>query len=260
MKLKEIICLTGKKRSGKDTCANIIASKHTNKNRIEVMRYAGLLKEFIFLTVPMGIDYGDFCGSGDYDRTKKIVFNKNNFLIALDSFLMKINTYIETNGVSSTFDPEKTRDIGRKVIQDNFVQRNVINVTNRDFVVEEVHISAREILQFFGTDIARALDDKLWSKLLVSEMNKVWELFPHTKIVISDLRMDVEMEVLLEYGFEPNVIHVTRPNNKLENIFGNHISESGVSKDYIDFEIINDGSLEDLENKVNKIIEEEIQW
>lgn len=96
----------------------------------------------------------------------------------------------------------------------------------------------REILQKFGTETGRAIHPDLWISSLFTSLNK------DHNYIITDVRFINEAEACLEN--EAILVRITRNVNQME-----HSSETELD-DYksFDYTIENNGSLEDLVNKV----------
>ena len=114
----------------------------------------------------------------------------------------------------------------------------------------------RQIMQGFGTDVIRGNDmdrvfgfgEELWIKLL---MNKI-DANSNSNFVIADVRFQNEVNAIKKRnGY---IIKIVRPN--LEDGGLEHSSEMGIDDvDNYDFEIINDGTIEELHIKINDILE-----
>lgn len=99
----------------------------------------------------------------------------------------------------------------------------------------------REILQFLGTDVIRKYyGDNFWIKVLDKKINK------SENNIVADIRF------LNEYHYIKSnngiMIKVIRPDIKSED---SHISENELNDVTADILIINDGSIEDLYEKID---------
>lgn len=104
----------------------------------------------------------------------------------------------------------------------------------------------REILQKVGTDAFRnGFDKDVWVK--ITELNI---LSKHDcNYIIPDIRFDNEAEMVIKHG--GIVLNIERNNwNK-----NSHISEQGISKKLITVNIENNGTIENLKEKIFKVIE-----
>ena len=119
------------------------------------------------------------------------------------------------------------------------------------------NVSGREFMQKFATDLMRnKLEDILpninlggstvWVRAMEKKIqNDEWE-----NIVIADGRFPDEINLIKKYN--GIVIKIIRPiNNKYDS---SHESESYFDSIQPDYEILNDGTFEDLENKIKSVL------
>jgi len=118
----------------------------------------------------------------------------------------------------------------------------------KDEIDEDLGITPRNAMQWIGTDIFRNklhelvpnIDDMIWIKI----MQKKYKNYKGM-LVIPDVRFKNEIEwIKSEGGY---IIKVDRPDIISDD---NHESEDNNAL-YYDVKIINDGTIEDLNNKVN---------
>jgi hypothetical protein len=130
-------------------------------------------------------------------------------------------------------------------------------------------MSVRELLQKLGTEAMRdGLHTNVWVNALFAdykrsshwedrfydELNKkgfagreeVWSNYPNW--IITDMRFPNELEAVVEKG--GITIRVVRP----ETVTGEHPSEIALDGHIVHYEIINDGTIEDLIDKVREIL------
>ena len=115
----------------------------------------------------------------------------------------------------------------------------------------------RSLLQMLGTDIIRKrIDNDLFIKRMIDDVAVYGYFFD--VITVSDGRFVDEVVKLKEAYPNTVVIHVYRPNfeSGLKKEELAHATEHGLDHfhDY-DYEILNDGTLEDLRKKVFDILE-----
>jgi phosphomevalonate kinase len=114
----------------------------------------------------------------------------------------------------------------------------------------------RDFIQFWGTDIVRKENYNFWA-LIISQLHFVLRnQFDY--FITPDTRFPNEIEEQkLAFGNKVLTLKVVRPNHisKLTEEQKNHISETGLDNYEFDYTIINDGSIEDLEKKVEIFIE-----
>ena len=108
----------------------------------------------------------------------------------------------------------------------------------------------RELLQQLGTGIIREqIDNEFFIKRIIGDI-KVYSYF-FDVIIISDARVREEIERLKENFLNVISVNIVRPNfdNGLSSEQSKHYTETGLDGfEGFDFEVINDGSLEELEN------------
>lgn len=115
----------------------------------------------------------------------------------------------------------------------------------------------RDFLQYLGTEIIRKEMDPLMCVKRLCEDIQLYSFF-FDVITVSDARFESEVRIPRTQFKNVKVIQVVRPNfdNGLTERQQNHATETGLDefKDY-DYVIQNDGSLEDLQRKVEHILE-----
>jgi predicted AAA+ superfamily ATPase len=105
------------------------------------------------------------------------------------------------------------------------------------------NMSARQILQQIGTEIFRnCWDPNIWTRRLKESVDSY---YAHFNIVIGDTRFDNEVELIK--SLNGKIWHLNRESNLY---IDHHESERGVTISP-DFEIFNDGTIEDLNNSID---------
>lgn len=105
-------------------------------------------------------------------------------------------------------------------------------------------ITVRNGLQRVGTDIGRnILGKEIWVNLVRPEIEG--------NVVITDIRFENEIEALWEYGAQ--IIRISRDSTDPPDP---HVSEMWLDDDYIDVELANNSSIQDLHKSVAEIYEE----
>lgn len=115
----------------------------------------------------------------------------------------------------------------------------------------------RELLQQLGTNIIRKkIDDKFFVNRMIDDI-KVYSFFFDT-IVISDARFKIEIDEIKNTFDNVVSINIERPNfdNSLTENQKNHLSEIDLD-DYnkFDYKLINNGTLDELKEKVERLVE-----
>lgn len=106
--------------------------------------------------------------------------------------------------------------------------------------VEEV----RRFLQRLGTDIRDVIGDGVWVDALAGK------LMPGVRYVLTDCRFPNEVDFCQVDGA---VIRVTRPDFD-NGVDPNHPSEANVPNLFVNFDIVNDGTLNELYQKVDAVM------
>lgn len=116
----------------------------------------------------------------------------------------------------------------------------------------------RKLLQELGTEIIRnKIDDKLFIRRIIEDI-KVYSYY-FDVVTISDARLPLELDLIKDAFPSVCRINILRPNfeNNLNLDEKRHITEIGLDNyNNYEYTIINDGSFEDLNEKVIKIVDE----
>ncbi len=129
------------------------------------------------------------------------------------------------------------------IVQDNRRVQDIVEQFGWD-VAKDSFPEIRKLLQRMGTEVARELwSDTFWIDIVDDQ---VWKL---GDVVISDARFLNEAQYVQDAG--GYVIRVHRPGVGPINA---HASDAGLPDDLVDFEIHNDGTLDDLKFKVINLI------
>jgi spore germination protein GerM len=119
-------------------------------------------------------------------------------------------------------------------------------------VNNKLKITGREFMQVFGTEIGRNIVKQFFPDTPIEKYG-IWILCldkehgDNPNLLIGDGRFQNEVEYVKDKG--GIVINIFRPNNSYTS---NHSSEQ--QELYYDYQIVNDGTLEDLESKVKQLI------
>ena len=215
-----IIGINGKIGSGKDTIGEIIQVLcFTNKNQtFEIKKFAGKLKQTASLLTGIPVEKFE-----DQEFKKTFLNNEWN-------------------------SPYKSPFSGP------------------DFVKHDGEMTVREFLQKLGTEAMRdGLHTNVWVNALfadyirnddklirITEENlEEWQEGDYPNWIITDMRFPNEMKAVAER--EGVTIRVVRPGT----VVGNHPSEVALDDAKFDYEILNDGSIEVLVQKVREILTKE---
>lgn len=113
----------------------------------------------------------------------------------------------------------------------------------------------RTLLQWVGTDVVRKKKPSFWVGFIIDILNlfdSSWEY-----VIIPDTRFPNEIDAIRESGFKAYHISVSRPNfdSGLTKEQLAHPSETALDGVIPDYTIINDGTLNDLDDKVTRLIQ-----
>jgi len=111
--------------------------------------------------------------------------------------------------------------------------------------------SPRELLQWLGTDVLRKhMNEDFFAIHMEKQISPYLGKVDY--ILITDVRFDSEAKFIKKYD-KSQIIHIFRPSlHKIS--LSNHSSENGISNQFIDNVIVNNGTLEDLSNKIELLI------
>ena len=116
----------------------------------------------------------------------------------------------------------------------------------------------RSLLQELGTNIIRnKIDNEFFIKRIIGDI-KVYSYYCDV-ITISDARLPLEMDSIASEFNNVYKISVERPNfnNNLNNTEKKHITEVALDNyDDYDYKLVNDGTIEDLNKKIIKMVDE----
>lgn len=114
---------------------------------------------------------------------------------------------------------------------------------------------SRLMLQKIGTEIIRnQVDPDFWIKRMIQEIEFFNQKDSDTTIVIDDVRFINEAELIKSYN--GTLIRINRPSLNQTGSEHKHASEVEQDKIHADYNIINNGSLEDLRQQINHILKE----
>lgn len=225
--MNNIIVISGLKNSGKDTVADMLQYCLSVP---EPFRKYWMYRHYRYA---FNNTYEKVAFADSLKDTLSVLFG-----IPVEKFYerdFKEHFYIK--GLEITDTPDNILD------EDSFIKM----LNKKDFSFLKTHfITIRQLLQCFGTEIVRGLfGNAFWAERAMK----------HTfdKMIITDLRFKVELEAVRKRN--GLVLYIDNPNCIPEQ----HASESEVleMKDNHDFDFIieNNGTLEDLFNKIVKWME-----
>lgn len=112
----------------------------------------------------------------------------------------------------------------------------------------------REILQYVGTDVIRNKSPDFWVNFIVEMLTLFKDEWDY--VLIPDTRFPNEIDRLKQEGFDTVHIRVLRPHfdNQLTEAQKNHPSETALDNTLPDLFVLNNGTLEDLDEQVSNTV------
>jgi len=227
-----IIGISGRMGSGKDTIGTIIQGLLlTNKNQsCEIKKFAGKLKQIASILTGIPVEkfedqeFKKNLLDVEWGTVQQIPLNsippfadmQFNVLMSVREFLQRLGTEAMRDGLHTN------------------VWVNALFADYKPGVTYQM-----EILDLESSDLQR---EKI-GKPVHSE-------YPNW--IITDMRFPNEMEAVVKRN--GITIRVTRPVKKSKNTAKLHPSETSLDKAKFDYEIINDGTMEELVKKVKEIL------
>ncbi|TXG86621.1 MAG: hypothetical protein E6R13_00145 [Spirochaetes bacterium] len=243
----QLIGINGKIGAGKDTVGEIIQKLCLTNNgpEFEIKKFAGKLKQIASLLT--GINISDF----EYQDFKNTYLDEN-----WDYWCV----VVEDNGKVS-FVSQKFATHDQAAIEALALEKN-LGTFRMKYVIEQRRMTVRQLLQELGTEAMRdGLHTNVWVNALFADFKfaKMSQYNP-SHWLITDMRFPNELEAIKERG--GITIRVTRDyalRGGPEDPKNLHPSETALDKETFDYEIVNDGTIEELVGKVRDIlIKEEI--
>lgn len=256
---QKILLLCGKKQSGKNSASNFIHGY--------LMARAGVISSFGFdddgrLLVPT--ENGEV-GVLDIERKDR------EFLeFAIDSIWFCVKNYSFADNLKQTvmgvygltreqcYGTNAQKDAPTHIQWGGFFKilpAKVVKKLKEDGIKAEDYMSTRQILQYFGTEVCRAVWDDCWSSSCINQI--VEEDIPLA--IISDCRFLNEIEFSKKVAAEKNIdLRSIRFTKKLE---GQEVHKSETDLDeYTGFDKVIDNANLSLYDKNIQIVEAMKEW
>lgn len=224
----KLIAIVGKKRSGKDTTADYVISQNGTKWQLAGPIKEALYKAWIRQDLPHNLTLENFDGQG-YDREKTLIMNNTEAYILLVDALEWLKQQYNLD--------LPNQDMVRKIIEFHTLN-NVEPWTVRRF------------MQTLGTDIVcTEFDSMFWIKTFACDyLDNLYSGYKY--YVVPDVRQKNELDSLRAMG--ATIIFVER--DEANHSTDTHITEAGLPPLASDIVIKNNGTLEELFDKINKVI------
>lgn len=221
--MKTLIGITGQKYAGKDT-TGLHISKLTN---YPLYAFAKPLKDFC--KTFFDLNYEEL-----YDSKKEVIRSFN--LKSWKDFLISVISFQFPELLESQTEDKIIDSFYRRVLLPYLIGENETNQT------ANLLVSSRNIMQKVGTDFFRGLQPDIWLK----QADKA--LLEYDSLIVTDLRFDNEAQwIKNNFGLIINVLRDLDNNDP-------HISEQGIDNKYVDIHIENNGTIEELENGIEMIV------
>jgi dephospho-CoA kinase len=124
-------------------------------------------------------------------------------------------------------------------------------------------LTPRYVMQYFATDLFRnKFHPDIWVKIVENDLNKLLEQGTNQNIVISDCRFENEINMIIRLGGKiiqvyrdpPYWFHKYRQGENPNEIRYIHRSEIEWIRCYRDYDVENDGTIEELHQKILQVI------
>ena len=240
MNKTKIIAFSGKKQSGKNTCANFIystymaklnISKKININDFGEIQVSDLLNKLEY----SGVFIPEDCNVEDY---------------ILQQVLQKMNPHVK---IYSFADPLK-KDICMNILglsKNQCYGSDEDKNSLTDLQWQEKQLTAREVMQVIGTDILRKMKPDVWTSAII---RKIQNEAPKLAL-ITDCRFPNEVKCIQENN--GLVVRLTRNIYESDHISENILNEENYDWNNFDYIIDNkDLDIYQQSLKVEKILSE----
>lgn len=236
-----VIMMAGEARAGKDTSADILSGLLVERG-ISVCRtyFAKALKE---------------SAKKIFDLTDDHVFGH----LKEEPMLMRITQQELYRGVLNElqsghlkFIPQQMRQTPLHTIATQITVKMLMAILNGSewFAPCVYKCSPRQIMQWWGTEGVRVgAYDGAWIDAVKSDIHNSGA----QAAIISDARFDNEVEEIRKSMLHCNVITIRVLRGNKQKV-ATHVSEAGISNNLVSYEITNDGSLQDLADKLHDVL------
>lgn len=245
--MKKVIMISGKKRSGKDTVANII-SQFLEES--EILHIAAPMKRIVSKSFGLTLDELEELKNNP-DKHYMIVTD-SEFLLHTEN--EKIS--IERDEVVERLKGGFSKETGIRF--DTGTAKKIVSVSTEPD--EEHKTNFRRVLQRFGTEAVKPIfGDDIWVKTLIKKIRSSFNEY----ILIPDFRFKAEYEGVfhggMKHGWETYTVRVASPGTE-ENPDA-HPSETELDDFSFDYTIENvkEFGLSYLESEVETFLKEEFK-
>lgn len=239
-----IIGISGRKQSGKSTAGNFIYSMYIAQLNVSEKVYLGENGEIIISDL-----FGDKNYSGIFNPCQQ----QETSDIILNQAYSKINRYIKIYNFADILKKNICIDILGLSYDQCYGSDNDKNQLT-DLLIDNKQASAREIMQYIGTDIFRKIKSNVW---VDSTIKQIFKDNPEIAI-ITDCRFPNEVEAIKKVGGK--VIRLNRNPFNSDHLSESVLDESNYNWSNFDYVVNNkDHSLFQQTEKLKAILEEILQ-
>lgn len=235
----KLVVIVGRKRSGKDTAANII-SDWFDSELYQLALPIKLALAFAYsklnLARSSGVDltFPDFDGDG-IDREQPIIISNREAYALMSESLKYLRTYYNL--------ARRTPLIECEALGFDSVAETVTLTNTQPW-------SIRRMMQVLGTDIVvNHIDYDFWNRCMMTSYfnirNKNKDVF-----LIKDVRQPHELSLARDLG--ATIIFIER--DSINKNIDTHITEAGLEPEATDIIVKNDGTIEELSEKLKEVI------
>ncbi|AOG16601.1 deoxynucleotide monophosphate kinase [Cronobacter phage vB_CsaM_leN] len=209
--------ICGKKRTGKDTVAQMVVHNFRN---VEVIALADEIKAIL----KRSMEHHD-------NRQLRELASKNPFY----------DGDREAPLVMSNNDAHELFMSGIKKLKTRGFYMSSADITSYEICEANTQPwTIRRLMQVFGTDIVCAVDPSIWTSIALQKMLKSYA----DHFIITDVRQPHEYKYLSKFG--TRFVFLERETG----IEDNHSTEQGLTPGLSDYTILNNGTLDDLKRNV----------
>lgn len=248
---KPLIGLTGRKRSGKNASADIISTDPMRR-----IAFAWPIKRIL---IDLNPHLTGNRSSGSFEEAAEQLRLTNSLSAAIPRWtalrdLLPHRTNFDAM-VPALLDILDPFTIQPDPLLDT-VRLSDLIIAVDDFEVYKdesipVDLELRRLQQILGTEVGReSIHQELWVKTGIANALRAQKAWPGMTVTLTDCRFDDEALAVREAG--GLVVRIVRPG--LPEPDDQHASEKGISDDLVDVEIINDGTLQDLERALRNAL------
>lgn len=120
----------------------------------------------------------------------------------------------------------------------------------KEEVIPHLGVSPRQLMQWLGTEYGREMiRESVWVDVALKQWRDMCEHTPSARLVVTDIRFDNEADAIRQAG--GTVVHIRRGSAQPVSA---HASEAGVEMVTGDYEIDNNGTLEQLYDEVDILL------